>query len=81
MAGMYTHAPTDTHPHGVMTMMQRKWNLKGMWFIDNWPATAYRQLVIAEPVSCLEGTIHVTIVEQFMIDSLPGLGSASHPDC
>jgi hypothetical protein len=53
MAEIYAHAPTDTHPHGVMTMMQRKWNLKGMWFIDTWPATGERQLVIVDPVSCL----------------------------
>jgi hypothetical protein len=53
MAEMYAHAPTDAHPHGVMTMMQRKWNLKGMWFIDTWPATGERQLVIVDPVSCL----------------------------
>jgi len=50
MAEMYAHAPTDCHPHGVFAMMQRKYNLKGMWFMDSWPASPQRQLVIAEPV-------------------------------
>ncbi|PMD48855.1 cytochrome P450 [Hyaloscypha variabilis F] len=49
MAEMYAQAPTDSHPHGVFTMMQRQYNLKGMWFMDTWPASPQRQLVIADP--------------------------------
>ncbi|KAE9376613.1 cytochrome P450 [Stipitochalara longipes BDJ] len=49
MAEMYAHAPTDSHPHGVFTMMQRKYALKGMWFMDTWPASPQRQLIIADP--------------------------------
>jgi predicted ATPase len=50
LAEMYAHAPTDTHIHGVLTMMQRKYKLEGMWFLDSWPASPQRQLVIADPV-------------------------------
>lgn len=51
MAGIYEHAPTDTHPQGLFSMMQRKWGLRGMWFLDTWPASSPRQLIIADPVS------------------------------
>ncbi|PMD12087.1 cytochrome P450 [Hyaloscypha hepaticicola] len=49
MTEIYAYAPTDTHAHGIFTMMQRKYKLKGMWFLDCWPATRQRQLVIADP--------------------------------
>jgi len=51
MAEIYANAPTDTHAHGIFTMMQRKYKLKGMWFLDCWPATRQRQLIIADPAS------------------------------
>jgi hypothetical protein len=50
MAEIYAHAPIDAHVHGIYTMMQRKYGLKGMWFMDSWPALSVRQIVIADPV-------------------------------
>jgi len=52
MAEIYAHAPTNTHPMGIMTMLRRRWNLKGMWFLDTWPfGGSERQIVIVDPVS------------------------------
>jgi hypothetical protein len=33
MAEIYANAPTDAHAQGIFTMMQRKYKLKGMWFL------------------------------------------------
>ena len=44
------HAPTDTHLHGIFTMMQRMYKLKGICFLGTWPASPQRQLVIADPI-------------------------------
>lgn len=43
--------PSATHPHGLMTMLQRKYNLDNLFLLDNYPVSGERQLVIADPVS------------------------------
>ncbi|RQM08842.1 hypothetical protein DH86_00002970 [Scytalidium sp. 3C] len=41
--------PSATHPHGLMTMLQRKYNLDNLFLLDNYPVSGERQLVIADP--------------------------------
>jgi hypothetical protein len=50
MGMIYENSPMDTHPQGTMTLLRRKYSLGGMWFLDNWPASAVPQLCIADPV-------------------------------
>jgi hypothetical protein len=51
MGEIYAHIPINIHPHVAMTMVQRKWNLRGLFFLDTWPMSNVRQLVITDPVS------------------------------
>ncbi|KAH8816397.1 cytochrome P450 monooxygenase-like protein [Xylogone sp. PMI_703] len=48
--------PSRAHPHGLMTMIQRKYELDNVFLLDNYPATGERQLIIADP----EVAAHVT---------------------
>jgi hypothetical protein len=35
----------------IITTVYQKLNLGALYFMDNWPATPYRQMVIVDPVS------------------------------
>ncbi|PQE13973.1 cytochrome P450 71B25 protein [Rutstroemia sp. NJR-2017a BBW] len=56
MGKMYAKAPVTAHPHGIMTMMYRKYNLKDFFILDNWPLFDYRQIIIADPVLAAQCT-------------------------
>jgi hypothetical protein len=49
---IFKESPRDAHPTPVITLLYRKLNLSGLYFMDNWPAAPYRQMVIVDPVSC-----------------------------
>ncbi|RFU32546.1 hypothetical protein B7463_g3778, partial [Scytalidium lignicola] len=48
--------PPRTHPQGLMTMLQQKYKLDNVFLLDNYPASAERQLIITDP----EVAFHVT---------------------
>lgn len=50
IAGLYQNSPRDTHPMTTMTVLSRKYNLGNLYFLDNWPASDRRQLVVNDPV-------------------------------
>ena len=50
IAGLYKNSPTDTHPMTTMTVLWRKYNLGNLYFLDNWPAADWRQVVVNDPV-------------------------------
>ncbi|TGO29044.1 hypothetical protein BPAE_0019g00140 [Botrytis paeoniae] len=49
MGDQYAHAPMTAHPHGIMTMIYDKYNLKDMFILDNWPFFRWRQIIICDP--------------------------------
>ncbi|EDN98258.1 hypothetical protein SS1G_13116 [Sclerotinia sclerotiorum 1980 UF-70] len=49
MGDQYAHAPMTAHPHGIMTMIYNKYNLKDMFILDNWPFFRWRQIIICDP--------------------------------
>jgi hypothetical protein len=71
MGKMYANAPVTAHPHGIMTMMYRKYNLKDLFYLDNWPVFDYRQIVIADPVcNCIFSRLNPSnMTSTFMFDS------------
>jgi len=48
---IFKESPANAHPMTVITLLYRKLNLGSLYFMDNWPATPYRQMVIVDPVS------------------------------
>ncbi|RAL60316.1 hypothetical protein DID88_000092 [Monilinia fructigena] len=49
MGEQYAHAPMTAHPHGIMTMIYNKYQLKDMFILDNWPFFRWRQIIICDP--------------------------------
>ncbi|KAK0120469.1 hypothetical protein ONS96_010683 [Cadophora gregata f. sp. sojae] len=49
IAGLYKNSPTDTHPMTTMTVLWRKYKLGNLYFLDNWPASDWRQIVVNDP--------------------------------
>jgi hypothetical protein len=47
----YKDVPLDAHPNSIFTMVHRNLNLDYIYYMDNWPATPWRQMVIIDPVS------------------------------
>ena len=50
MVDIFQESPAKMHPHFTMTLLHRKHNLDGVWFMDSWPATREPHIVVADPV-------------------------------
>jgi hypothetical protein len=68
MGEIYAHIPINIHPHVAMTMMQRKWNLRGLFFLDTWPVSNVRQLVIIDPVSYTFNILMNRVKSNFVVE-------------
>lgn len=50
MMDEYRSFPRNGHPHCMMTLIQRKFKLDNLWFMDVFPFQRDRQLVVTDPV-------------------------------
>ena len=60
--------PLDVHPHVLMTHIYRKFGLDAFFYLDNWPFTSYRQLIISDPA------IAVQVAQTHSLPKHPVLG-------
>jgi len=51
LVDLYKGVPADAHPHSPITLLHRKLHLSGVYYLDTWPASPERQMIIADPVS------------------------------
>jgi len=50
---IYQTTPQDTHPMCTMTAFKRHYDLGALYFLDMWPFSDVRQMVINDPVCSL----------------------------
>ncbi|KAG4438810.1 hypothetical protein IFR05_005701 [Cadophora sp. M221] len=58
IAGLYKNSPSDTHPMTTMTVLWRKYSLGNLYFLDNWPASDWRQLVAVAAQAVQQNNLH-----------------------
>ncbi|KUJ06776.1 cytochrome P450 [Mollisia scopiformis] len=46
---IYKNSPMNTHPMCTMTLLSRKHNLDGIYYLDTWPISDMRQLCVTDP--------------------------------
>ncbi|KAE8447159.1 hypothetical protein EG329_010990 [Mollisiaceae sp. DMI_Dod_QoI] len=49
VASLYKNSPMDTHPMCTMTLLSRKHNLGGIYYLDTWPFCDMCQLCVTDP--------------------------------
>jgi cytochrome P450 len=56
MAGLIKDLPPKVHPESMITMIHRRYNLGGLFFLDSWPAESQTLMIIGDPVIAAQVT-------------------------